>query len=300
MTETARPFAPAPGGTLSRKTRDALFRIHLTFGPKASTDLAARLGLPIKIEARSVEVVIGATPQIAGAIAMPFLISPGAGSGFMGLESAAARVFLEASLGGTAQPAGSSTRERSAGDITPVERRVAEGFMEFFLSRLNALWESLGECAFTSRKTGSFEEGSPEKRAEETYVIVLFSLSAMGTSSALEVGLPLSFVKPLTAGLEHPEEKDTSMVDDPKLHPVLKRKMDGVTVPVRAFLAEPDISLRDMAALEPGDVLNVGRLGAEAVLLAGSVPMFRGQAGILNGHRAIRITSIAKQDRRSQ
>jgi flagellar motor switch protein FliM len=298
MTETARPFVPAPGGTLSRKTRDVLLRIHSTFGPKASTDLAARLGLPIKIEARSVDVVTGAKPQIEGGIALPFVVSPGNGFGFMGVESAAARVFLEASLGGTSTPAGTSADGAKSTDITAVERRVAEGFMEFFLSRLNALWETFGECAFTAGKANA-EEDSPAKRAQETYVILLFNLNALGTSCGLEVGLPLSFVKPLSAGLDSPEDKNTSMVDDPKLHPVLKRKMDGVMVPVRAFLAEPDIFLREMAALEPGDVLHVGRLGAEAILLVGSVPVFRGQAGVLNGHRALRITSIAKQERRT-
>ncbi len=298
MIETAaRPYLPAPGGTLSRKTRDALFLLLSDFAPKASAELAARLGLPVKIEAKSVDVVVGAKHQIENGITVDFSISPGGGLGFLGVETGVARVLVEAALnsGGTA-----SENAANGEDITPVERRVTEGFMEYFLSRLNAFWETLGECAFSPLKgKGSADEKAPRKDSEETFVVALFQLLVKGTPCRMEAGFPLPFVKPLTGGLEKPSEKPASMADDPKLHPVLKKKMEGVLVPVRAFLAEPEVFLREMADLEPGDVLHVGRLGAEAVLFAGVVPMFRGQAGIINGHRAIRISGVAKTDRRA-
>lgn len=297
MIETARPYVPAPGGTLSRKTRDALFLLLNDFAPKASAELATRLGLPVKIEAKSVDVVVGAKHQIQNGITVDFLISPGGGRGFLGVESGVARVLVEVSLSGGGTASGNAP---GGEDITPVERRVTEGFMEYFLSRLNAFWETLGECAFSPMKgKGAADEKAPRKDGEETFVVALFQLNIQGTVCRLEAGFPLPFVKPLTAGLEKSSEKPTSMADDPKLHPVLKKKMEGVLVPVRAFLAEPDVFLREMADLEPGDVLNVGRLGAEAVLLAGVVPMFRGQAGVINGHRAIRISGVAKTDRRA-
>lgn len=295
MTDTAHPYVPAPGGTLSRKTRDALFLLLCEFAPKAASALEARLGLPIKIEATSVEVGTGAKHQIEKGITVDFAISPGGGLGFLGVEVGVARILVESSFGGSGTTASAS---EGGTDLTPVERRVTEGFMEFFLSRYNAFWETLGECAFSPLKKKSSEESAPRKDSEETYVVALFQLKVQGAACRLEAGLPLPFVKPLAAGLETPSEKPASMADDPKLHPVLKKKMEGVLVPVRAFLAEPDVFLREMADLEPGDVLNVGRLGAEAVLLAGVVPMFRGQPGVINGHRAIRISGVAKTDRR--
>jgi flagellar motor switch protein FliM len=296
MIETARPYVPAPGGTLSRKTRDALLLLLSEYSPKAASDLAARLGLPIKIEAISVDVVVGAKHQIEKGVTVEFSLSPGGGQGFLGVEEGVAPALLDASFGG-----GGTTPPASEGrsDLTPVERRVTEGFLEFFLSRYNAFWETLGECAFTPVKKKASAEKKTRKDSEETYVLALFQIKVLGVGCRLEAGLPLPFVKPLTAGLETPSEKPGSMADDPKLHPVLKKKMEGVLVPVRAFLAEPDVFLREMADLEPGDVLNVGRLGAEAVLLAGVVPMFRGQAGVINGHRAIRISGVAKTDRRA-
>jgi flagellar motor switch protein FliM len=297
MIDTARPYVPAPGGTLSRKTRDALFLLLSDFAPKASAELATRLGLPIKIEAMSVDVVVGAKHQIEKGITVDFSLSPGGGQGFLGVEPGVARVLVEASLGGGIV-AGAESSLPEGTDLTPVEQRVTEGFLEFFLSRYNAFWETLGECAFSPLKGKTGEGKAPRKDSEETYVVALFQLKVQGAGCRLEAGLPLPFVKPLTARLETPSEKPASMADDPKLHPVLKKKMEGVLVPVRAFLAEPDVFLREMADLEPGDVLNVGRLGAEAVLLAGVVPMFRGQAGVINGHRAIRISGVAKTDRR--
>lgn len=297
MIETARPYVPAPGGTLSRKTRDALFLLFSDFSPKATSEVVARLGLPVKIEAKSLEVVVGAQHQIKEGITVGFSISPGAGVGFLGVESGVARSLVEASFGGGG---GTPASPSDGTDLSPVERRVAEGFLEFFLSRLNAFWETLGECSFSPlKKKMSEDKKAARKEGEETYVIALFQLSVSGVTVRLEAGFPLPFVKPLTVGLEKTDDKPTSMADDPKLHPVLKKKMEGVLVPVRAFLAEPDVFLREMADLEPGDVLHVGRLGAEAVLLAGTVPMFRGQAGVLNGHRAIRISGVAKTDRRA-
>ena len=94
MIETARPYVPAPGGTLSRKTRDALFLLLTDFGPKASSELAARLGLPVKIEAKSVDVVVGAKHQIEKGITVDFVISPGGGLGFLGVETGVARVLV--------------------------------------------------------------------------------------------------------------------------------------------------------------------------------------------------------------
>jgi flagellar motor switch protein FliM len=299
MTDAARPYAPAPGGTLSRRTRDALFDLLTEFAPKASSELVARLGLPVKIEAKSLEVVVGAKHQIEGGITVDFAITPGNGRGFLGVESGVARGLVESCFAGGG---GVVSRPSPGGaGITPVERRVTQGFMEFFLSRLNAFWEKWGECSFLPLKAEcADDEKASRKHNDETYVIAIFNLIVQGTSCRLEAGLPLPFLKPLTAGLDKPAEKPASLADDPKLHPVLKKKMEGVLVSIRAFLAEPDVFLRDMADLEPGDVLHVGRLGAEAVLLAGVVPMFRGQAGILNGHRAIRISGVAKTDRRPQ
>lgn len=293
MTETARPYVPAPGGTLSRKTRDALLGVNAQQAPKMSAELASRLGFSLKIKAVSVDMSTGAVPLIAGGVETVFVITPGLDRGYAALDPRAARSLVDAALNAPARPAG------PAADATPVERKVAEGFMELFLSRINALWETLGECAFTPPPAGPPDESAVRKAALETYVVTRFSLELQGSSFPLDVGLPLSFVKPLTAVLDKPAEPSTSLTDDPKMVPLLKKKMEGVLVSVRAYLAEPDVFLREMVELEPGDVLNVGRLGAEAVLMVGPAAFYRCQAGVMNGHRALRILGVVKTDRRS-
>ncbi len=293
MTESARPYVPAPGGTLSRKTRDALLGVHAQQAPKMSAELANRLGFALKIKAVSVDMCTGAVPLIAGGVETAFAINPGAGRGYAALDPRAARSLVDAALNAPARPSD------GAAEATPVERKVAEGFMELFLSRINALWETLGECAFTPPPAGPPDESALRKAALETYVVTRFSLDLQGTACALDVGLPLSFVKPLTVTLDKPAEPSDALTHDPKMVPLLKKKMEGVLVPVRAYLAEPEVFLREMADLEPGDVLNVGRLGAEAVLMVGPAAFYRGQAGVVNGHRALRILGVVKTDRRS-
>ncbi|MBP9127854.1 MAG: FliM/FliN family flagellar motor switch protein [Elusimicrobia bacterium] len=293
MTETARPYVPAPGGTLSRKIRDALLGIHAQQTPKIAAELSSRLGFGLKLKAVSVDMSTGAVPLIEGGVETLFAIRPGDGRGYAALEPRAARLLVDAALNAPVRPADSKA------EATAVERKVAEGFMDLFLSRINALWETLGECAFSPPPAGPPDESALRKAALETYVVTRFSLDLQGVACALDTGLPLSFVKPLTLSLEKPTEQTASLADDPKMVPHLKKKMEGVLVPVRAYLAEPDVFLREMVELEPGDVLNVGRLGAEAVLMVGPAALYRGQAGVINGHRALRILGVVKTDRRS-
>lgn len=289
MTEPARPYVPAPGGTLSRRTRDALLGVHSKQCTKMSAELSNRLGFTIKLKALSVEMSTGAVPLIPGGLETAFVINPGSLRGYAAADPQAARSLVDAALNAPARPPNPTV------PASAVERKVAEGFMDLFLSRINALWETLGECAFTPPPSGPVDESAVRKAALETYVVTRFSLELQGSSCALDVGLPLSFVKPLAAPLDKPAEPSASLADDPKMVPLLKKKMEGVLVPVRAYLAEPEVFLREMVDLEPGDVLNVGRLGAEAVLMVGPAALFRGQAGVINGHRALRILGVNRR-----
>jgi flagellar motor switch protein FliM len=287
MTVTAvRPYAPPPGGTLSKKTRRALFDAHAAFAASAPADIAERVGFPLKLEFRALDLLGG--EALGGgrgaALVVPLSLSPGDARGFAALEIPLAQAVLDASFGGAGRP-----RPESTG-VTAVEQKVAEGFLDVFLSRLNSLWETFSECTFALADDETSRASRPNP--EETYLTAGFHVRIGECQGRLEVDWPLAFVKPLIAGLEKSGENAPPLVEDPKLHPVLRRKMDGVVVSVRACLADALVPLREMADLEPGDVLNVGRLSADAYVRADAVPVFRGQAGVLNGRYAVRVSAL--------
>jgi|GEM_PF-6712198 len=282
MTGPVRPYEPSTGGTVSQKIRQALCVLHADFATASGPALTSRVGFPISLASRSVDVANGAElgRQRGPALVVPFLVTPLNTHGFLSLEIPLAQSILEASFGGLGRARPGAT------EVTGVERKVAEGVLAVFLSRLNALWETLGECAF------SLESSGLQPLPEAAFLSSMFHLTVGEVTGRLGVELPLEFVKPLASRLDRVGETGTPPAEDPKMIPGLRRKMDGVSVSVRACLAEPEFTLREMSSLEPGDVLNVGRLGAEATVQAGDVPVFKGQAGVWNGRLAVRISGL--------
>lgn len=290
MTDAVRRYEPPPGGTLSRRTRSTLLRVHAGFAEKMGPELTIRWGVGVVLEIRTVDVVgagrwsVGDSPRLVEDVA----IAPGNVRGFLAMDVALAQALVDAAFGGP------GTSCPGSDGLTPVERRVAGGFLAAVLSRLNGAWETYGECAFTLQEAGE----SRRPPADESFLIVAFRLRVGQTEGALEVGFPVAFVKSLIGHLEKGSDGAPSLIDDPKMHPVLRKKMEGVTVAVRACLAEPEVSLREMAGLEPGDVLNVGRAGSDVLLRAGAVALFKGQPGVWNGRLAVRISGLMTGDTR--
>lgn len=286
-------FDPRQGGGLVKGTRDQLARLHKEFTLKSATLFPERLGIALRVDFRDLSTVSWSQCRPGekdnGAL-LPFSLTPGDGFGFLRLSADAARAFVDVSFGGPGRG------DPSGGSLTDVERRSAVWPMRVFLSEWNALWEAFGECAFNADDIGG-AGAHFANAAGEPHLVALFDWSVGETTGRLEAALPFSFARPLLGELEKGRGESNALWTDPKMRPVLRQRAEGVSLPLRVCLVESDVSVRDMADLEVGDVVRLGSVHQSAVVKIGEIPLFHAKAGVFNGRLAVRVLALAGNGR---
>ena len=76
---------------------------------------------------------------------------------------------------------------------------------------------------------------------------------------------------------------------------MLRQQLRDVQMGVSSVLAETQISLGDLMRLKPGDVVPIDLPKAIDVLVE-DLPVFKGQFGISEGNKAVKITKVIRRE----
>lgn len=189
---------------------------------------------------------------------------------------------VERLLGGDRPPAAG----RRLGDIDWALSRL---LFELFVTQLSPVWEEL--CGVPMELVGldSTAETSHLASVSEPTLAVTVEARMLRRSSTIVLLIPYVAVAGAVGGFsgEHhgvlPDEDGRDEAD---------AAVRGVSVDVRAEVARVRLSLGDVGALRPGDVLRLDApVDQGVVLCADEAVVFRGHPGRLAARRAVQITS---------
>jgi len=180
--------------------------------------------------------------------------------------------------------------KRKPGDFTASEELLLNRLLDKVSGILAAHWNEVTpvELAVGARETNPAL--MPFLRGDEMVVVQKFTIGAGVQPTVISVLYPLSMLRPIEEKLEtRVQDEDLAANEDWRWR--LGQALSQVSLPVRSVLARPEISVAELLALKPGDVIPIN-LQPRTPLLAGAHRIADGVIGEQDGRAALMIDKV--------
>jgi len=174
--------------------------------------------------------------------------------------------------------------------LTDVEQAIARRALGSLLGALSASWSDMAGARFTLVDLESSATTVHLAPASEPTLLLTAEARLGSLASPLTLCLPYRAIEPILAKLEQAHGAQTRV--DPAVTAVVADAVSQVDVELRAEAGAIEMTLADVLALRPGDVVRLRRQAAAGVtLLAGDTPTHVAQPGRNGNARAVQIRS---------
>ncbi len=174
-----------------------------------------------------------------------------------------------------------------AGEFTPMEQKVIQQMLDQAFHSLQHAWSMV--LALEPEWVGA--EPGPDFDnvfdSAEAMVVAGFTVSFRGGSGDLRIAMPYAMLEPVLDRLGGSIAGEWGHDDYGWLSAMSERIRDA-DVQISSSLVETAVSLRQLAALQVGDVIPV-EMPAQVLLCAEQMPLFWGEVGIHQGRYAVKI-----------
>ncbi len=183
--------------------------------------------------------------------------------------------------------------------LTNLERRVVRIVAERVAQQLSDVWRDYVRLDLAVAGFESIPEMLQVANREDPVLVANLGVTMGEMSSLILLCLPFATLEKFFTGqsARKPEPPQGSPEEREADRRLLERTVRDARVPVQARLPEVRVPLRELAALEPGSILDTG-LGTDTQLdlyVAGQ-RRFVGSAGRSGRHLAVRIEHAVKPD----
>jgi len=177
-------------------------------------------------------------------------------------------------------------------DFTPTETRLVRKVLDQLFADLAEAWRPLMNLHF--EHVGHEMNPAMANVVSPTEVVVVstFQVDLEGGSGELQVTMPYAMLEPirdLLVSSYQPAERE----GDERWMQALRRDIMSADVDLNLQLAEREMTLRDVMALEVGDVIPVD-IPEELILRAAGVPTFSCRLGVSRSNLAVKIIDQVK------
>ncbi len=197
---------------------------------------------------------------------------------------------------------GSSETPTMNREITLIEQKLIEGFIQMALRDLQDVWQTIGKTTLALDR----QETSPQLvqivAPNEIVVVIVFEVKIGQSSGMMNYCVPAIYLEPFAMELKQENRTDIAAQmtaqDFGRIDQVLERAKATLSVD----LAERKIPLRDLLALRTGDIVALGRQIRDPVTIkVAGLPKFSASFGSRRGKRAAQILAlISGKERETQ
>ncbi|MHC5001632.1 MAG: flagellar motor switch protein FliM [Planctomycetota bacterium] len=274
---------------ISKEQIRALQNLHDTFARSLGASLSGFLRTIAEVRVTHVEQMTFA--EFVGGLPNPTsfnLLSAPQLEGLIGLELSPLVVYpiIDRLLGGSSHELFIPPRE-----MTTIESRLIQTVLERAASSLAEGWEDIRTVEFELDGMESNPQLVQIVPPNEVVIVVGFEIKMGAHAGTMSLCLPSTAIEPLLPLLSIQSWANPSRSGD---HPRWERAIGGrlaaAAVPVVGVLARTRITMADLAALEPGDVITTDKPAAHPIVLEVSgQPKFLASIGQYKGRRALRV-----------
>ncbi|MCW3015790.1 MAG: hypothetical protein JWO02_2882 [Solirubrobacterales bacterium] len=303
------PIEAAPGGVKGGKRTRWLRTVDFTRPTKFSTDQERRLRrlldgfcatsaqrvhgehrLPLALEVIDVQQLTWAnacTLLPESSVFCTLDTAPHEGRMLLSAELPLMVTAIEGLLGGDV---GAAMKDRPLTDIDLIlVRRLVRTLVE----TLSGIWFDLAELTVSLTDVTTLAEHVQVAAGSEPTLMLTMEARLHKASSTMALLVPYAAIAPAAAAFSHRDD-DTGQYD-PAAARAVRAGLERVDVTVRAEVADTQMTLEDILALAPGDLIRLNATtGTPIGLYADRTPVHAGKAGRWGTRRAVQITGEAE------
>lgn len=196
--------------------------------------------------------------------------------------------LVDAFYGGTGGVNASAPRRR---EFTAAEERLLARLTDGVVSAVVEVWAEIAalEPALAGRETNAGYASLV--RAEESVVIQRFAIAGGGPgATTLDLVFPLAAMRAYEAALAAKVHAEAGPADG-EFRYRMARALQQVSLPVRSVVARPTLSVSELLALKPGDVIPI-TLAPRVPLIVSNRRLAEGTIGEQEGRAAFLVETI--------
>ncbi|MCW2977704.1 MAG: surface presentation of antigen protein [Actinomycetia bacterium] len=264
-----------------------LERAHETFCRTASTRLSAELRSPIEFEIINVDQLTWSAaladvpqPSIFGVLAT----KPAETAVLVGVELPLVFRLIERLIGGGETE---TTIERNLTDIEiALTRRTFVALIEL----LSGVWDELFGLRFELLDLESQVANVEIAPTSEPTVVITIEVRGERASSTISLLIPYRSIASVSDRLSGQFDMGEPVDADETIGDAVRTSVGAIDIEVRAEVGAVELTIGEVLALTPGDVLKLGSPASGGVFLcAGDVRLHRARPGRSGTRRAVEI-----------
>src|ERR1700754_4901592 len=224
-----------------------------SFCRTASTRLSAELRVPIELEVIASTQLTWSTAQAqlpSNSVCAVLELNPIDTQMLMSAELSFVLCALEALLGAAPDHAPKERR------LTEIDGALSRRLFQTMLGQLSLIWNDVADIELTlGTLEGTTENAQVAPFSEPTLSLTVEARIAR-TSSTLSLLVPYCAIAPVAAAFSQ-RDGAGPVVEDPGTGDAVDAALRGVEIMMRAEVSDTHMSVENLLALEPGDVLRL-------------------------------------------
>ena len=172
-------------------------------------------------------------------------------------------------------------------EFTSTEWRVIRLVLNQAFADLQEAWAPVLPLEFEYMNSEVNPQFANIVSPSEVVVVCRFNVELDGGAGEFHLTIPYTNIEPIRDQLNAGVQSDRNEVDE-RWTRSLREEMKGAEVELSSTLTTAEISLRDLRALKPGDIIPC-EIPEAVIVEAEGVPVLRGHYGVSNGHVGIKI-----------
>jgi len=200
--------------------------------------------------------------------------------------------MVDAFYGGTG-----ATRRTRGVEFTPTEERVLGRLADAVIEKLVEVWADIAplSAALGSRETNT-AYASPVRGDEAVVVQRLTIVTGQSRAHSLSIVYALASLRPYESQLSAKVHADSGPADA-TWRAALANVVETVQLPVRSVLARPELSVAQVMALKPGDVIPI-TIDPKVPLIVANRRLAHGTIGEREGRAALMVEHVEQGNAR--
>jgi flagellar motor switch protein FliM len=213
-------------------------------------------------------------------------LDPLRGAAVMVIESKLLYALVDSFFGGNDVP----YTKIEGKDFTQIEIKIARRVVLSAIDDLEKAWEPVYPLKIGYSRTEINPQFVAVVPPSDVVIATTFDVELEKVSGTIKIVIPYSTLEPIKAKLSVGFQSEQLEVDYIWIHRI-KEQIMRTHANIRISLGSADITVHDLANLEPGDVIQLSHDATEPLdLEVEGIPKFKCIPGVLKGQRAVKIT----------
>jgi flagellar motor switch protein FliM len=180
-------------------------------------------------------------------------------------------------------------------EFTATEMRVIQMLMDLAYADLQAAWEPVMNLEFGFAGAEVNPQFAHIVGPSEVVIVTAFNVELESGGGDFYLCFPYAMLDPIRELLDAGSRGDVDNFDE-RWDRAMREEVLETPIWLSSMLTETTISLKELAALRPGDILPLELPGTVEVK-AEDMPLFRGRLGSANGNYAVKVSEWIRCDR---